>query len=1408
MLGRLLQRGIVNVCLALAGGLLLAAPCTAGAVEVRDANIGAITQVSNARVTRVLFDYSYRAQIVNGKAALRGVVASVSSRSPNTVIRDGAVDFGDVPANSTLTSVDTFTIRQDRQFPFNPADLVWTIQAAERINTAPTADPGVDRNVLTTDSVTLDGSASRDAEGDSLTFIWSFVSRPSGSGATFNDPQSRTPFFVADKIGTYVVRLVVNDGAVDSAPAQISIVAQQKTVQVPNLVDRSIDDTDAALIAAGLLPGAGPFEPSTTVRQGHVIRQTPTPGQVVSVGSRVDRVFSSGGGWVNCPVSGVPLAARCVVEDGPSRLSVIASFIEDDVLDFSLARDGVVHLREQGLETFDLSRGAVTEDQLISAQYNAATRGIRLLFSEPQLFISEAVIYLDDTGAGSELAQAVTLTALKDFRTRAVVYTDFTLGGETLDQSVVIDGGKRLVQSNGALAATFEITGLPAPEVYAIASADSLGERFTSEDLFVRPDNSVVTGPGALASVFAWDLMIRANGGATIRGVTRIFTGTGETVAMPDVLGQTEELASAAVTAAGLEVGSVEYRDASAAHAGSIVAQVPVAGVLVPQGFPVHLAAGADLFPVPVPNVVGGGRLLADLAFRFSLLEMGLVRAVASTSPIGTILSQQPPAGALVPRGSAVDITLSSGLYVPHVEKLELDAARQILESAGYQVGTVTADRTTLLPIGKVSRQQPVSGFAAPAGSQIALFVSAEVLACPCVVPDLEEFTREEAIALIERAGLDVGSVTVVRGSGYPANTVISQSLDAGSVAQDGSAVDFAVAEDEGFVTCPNIGSVYTCRVEDGDAVFTLVVDLAQNEILDYDLTIGGIRHVTRQEYFLFDSSGDDPDSEFLAPMQRTSTATVRVAEDYESLREATSVTLSSTGSGARLDIELRFDSELDGPVTGRVYGYTDFALGGTTTDPAAFVANTQFLSSDGSFLGRVSASPGVTGSQAAVRGQLADPLNAGVAIDLSDVRILLEDGDFEHAFVWEVTLRPDAPLTLSATTLIEIARAPQALVITSVPDVQVLEDQPYRYFVDVAGGELDFLQYELGAHPSGMTIDRLTGEVSWTPTNVDVGVHPVEVAVTGVFGATVMQSFRVGVENVNDAPGIVSVPLTQAVVGEGYIYRVVATDIDRGDELTYSLATWPAGMAIDEHTGVITWLPDLGSGGFANVEIIARDLAGASVAQAFSIDVDVRVPDVVGIAEADATSRIVLGGLKPRLLDRDVSTTVVAGFVLSQQPQAGLVVPAGADVGLVLSTGEEVGRQLDFSGPPPVELSDLAALPVDEDTGLPVAIEIPGMRVLIDLERKDPITGLGECLTWVTACVQPEQDRSLDDCVRSVPRCSAADPWLDTSLCCPTACYERYRSLRLSGTARFEAFERVLFGGNSCYPGVEGEVP
>ncbi|TAJ96319.1 MAG: hypothetical protein EPO39_20255, partial [Candidatus Manganitrophaceae bacterium] len=116
-------------------------------------------------------------------------------------------------------------------------DIVVVVAAIP--NAAPTANAGPDQTVQKGNVVTLDGSGSFDPDGDALTYTWSFVSIPAGSGATLTNPATISPTFTADRSGDYVIRLIVNDGLADSPPDSLVVIS----VNDPPVADAGADQS-------------------------------------------------------------------------------------------------------------------------------------------------------------------------------------------------------------------------------------------------------------------------------------------------------------------------------------------------------------------------------------------------------------------------------------------------------------------------------------------------------------------------------------------------------------------------------------------------------------------------------------------------------------------------------------------------------------------------------------------------------------------------------------------------------------------------------------------------------------------------------------------------------------------------------------------------------------------------------------------------------------------------------------------------------------------------------------------------------------------------------------------------------------------------------------------------------------
>ena len=107
-------------------------------------------------------------------------------------------------------------------------------------NIKPVADAGGNQATLVGDTVVMHGDGSSDANGDPLTFNWSFVSLPAGSSAILNSSTS-TATFLADTAGTFVVSLTVNDGQVTSDPDNATIVAITAQDELTNILIETVN---------------------------------------------------------------------------------------------------------------------------------------------------------------------------------------------------------------------------------------------------------------------------------------------------------------------------------------------------------------------------------------------------------------------------------------------------------------------------------------------------------------------------------------------------------------------------------------------------------------------------------------------------------------------------------------------------------------------------------------------------------------------------------------------------------------------------------------------------------------------------------------------------------------------------------------------------------------------------------------------------------------------------------------------------------------------------------------------------------------------------------------------------------------------------------------------------------------
>jgi subtilisin family serine protease len=190
----------------------------------------------------------------------------------------------------------------------------------------------------------------------------------------------------------------------------------------------------------------------------------------------------------------------------------------------------------------------------------------------------------------------------------------------------------------------------------------------------------------------------------------------------------------------------------------------------------------------------------------------------------------------------------------------------------------------------------------------------------------------------------------------------------------------------------------------------------------------------------------------------------------------------------------------------------------------------------------------------------------------------------------------------------IRVAAANDPPLITSSPLTGATRSQPYSYDVEATDPNAgDVLTYSLTLEPTSMAIDPGTGLITWTPTGEQVGGHDVTVVVTDPGGLSASQSFRVTVLEMNQPPQIISAPPRTAIEGLTYGYQVMAGDPNAGDQLTFGLASAPAGMTVDPAQGLIAWTPVASQVGVHNVILRVTDTGGLTASQEYTVAVQSR---------------------------------------------------------------------------------------------------------------------------------------------------------------------------------------------------------
>ena len=206
--------------------------------------------------------------------------------------------------------------------------------------------------------------------------------------------------------------------------------------------------------------------------------------------------------------------------------------------------------------------------------------------------------------------------------------------------------------------------------------------------------------------------------------------------------------------------------------------------------------------------------------------------------------------------------------------------------------------------------------------------------------------------------------------------------------------------------------------------------------------------------------------------------------------------------------------------------------------------------------------------------------------------------------------------------------------------------------------GDSPSLAFDLSGNPAVSYLDRGTNELkyarrngTWHIESVDseVGEHS-SLAFDPLGNPTISYSTTTGLKvsfgsnpSPNSAPTIDSTPPVTATEGVPYSYAVAVSDPDAADVLTFGLKVSPAGMTIDQSTGLIQWTPSATDAGVHPVTVKATDPAGAFDIQSYNLTVAEALSVAPEIISAPVTE-----GTVGELYTYDVEATDGDGDILA----------------------------------------------------------------------------------------------------------------------------------------------------------------
>jgi serine/threonine-protein kinase len=341
----------------------------------------------------------------------------------------------------------------------------------------------------------------------------------------------------------------------------------------------------------------------------------------------------------------------------------------------------------------------------------------------------------------------------------------------------------RLLSGGEAVASTVEIpdlTLMSAEEANLALQELDLNVRNRAEASDTVPQGFVIeTDPAAGTEV------------ETDTFVLVVLSAGVEEFTVPNVVGETEQVARSRIEAQGFRVGTVESEITEDVEEGIVLRQSPEGGSSQAPDSEVDLVVSSGRSSIEVPDVSGMSADEAVLELtRAGFTSVATVDEFSENVAVGLVIRTEPEAGRTVGRDTQITVFVSQGsepVEVPDLVGMDPGPAQTLVEDLGLvwvRLGDGALPAGDPL-IGKVSAQTPFPGETVDVGSEVKIRIGA---VRQVTVPNFDGMTGDQAASAGASVGLDV-IVVPDQNNPDPNGTVIDQNPDAGTTVDDGSSV-------------------------------------------------------------------------------------------------------------------------------------------------------------------------------------------------------------------------------------------------------------------------------------------------------------------------------------------------------------------------------------------------------------------------------------------------------------------------------------------------------------------------------------------------------------------------------------------------------------------------------------------